>query len=272
MSMDAILVKYDPSGNELWNRSWGAPTLYEAARSVAADSTGAYLTSLKFDFTSMTGNTSLLKFDNDGDALWNSTMTGVEMGGVMALAGQNIYVAGGAQGLNKEEPSCRHEMDLDVIFGIYDNAGAGKWTERWGTTDDDEIAAVAADSSGAYCAGATEAGYNTSSYDTLLIRLDADGRVAWQKKWGGNSSEEATAVALSGGDVFVAGRTESNETPSHLFLIRTDAGGAGWTGIVFPSAGIDYMPYMIIASVAVICAVCTVVVFYIGRKRGLIKE
>ncbi len=58
-------------------------------------------------------------------------------------------------------------------------------------------------------AGVTES-FGAGDYDAWILRLDAEGKIKWQKTYGGAKRDGALAmVEASNGDIIVAGVTES---------------------------------------------------------------
>ncbi|MFH1227586.1 MAG: SBBP repeat-containing protein [Planctomycetota bacterium] len=66
------------------------------------------------------------------------------------------------------------------------------------------------------------------SYDTYLLKYDAEGELRWQRCWGGSGTDWAkAAVAAPDGTIYMAGRTDSfSRNGNDGFLLKYDAKGA----------------------------------------------
>jgi hypothetical protein len=71
------------------------------------------------------------------------------------------------------------------------------------------VHAVAVDSQGSiYCAGWTSS-FGAGWYDTLLLKYDSSGTLAWARTWGGSNDDYLCAVAVTpGGNIYCAGYTQ----------------------------------------------------------------
>lgn len=73
---DAVLIKYDSAGNMLWNRTWGG-NLNDEARDVVVDvSNNVYITGNTYSFGAGESDVMVVKYNPDGNQLWNHTWGG----------------------------------------------------------------------------------------------------------------------------------------------------------------------------------------------------
>jgi len=88
---NAFLVKYDPAGNQIWNRTWSS-TDFSSASGVAVDgNNNIYLSG------STLGDAFLVKYDPAGNQIWNGTWGGSNHDygyGVAVDGNNNIYLSG----------------------------------------------------------------------------------------------------------------------------------------------------------------------------------
>ena len=94
---DLLLVKYDSSGVQQWNRTWGGINS-EHGLGVAVDSSNnAYLVGHTFSFGAGEHDIVLVKYDNSGVQQWNRTWGGTDSEtswGVAAYSSDNVYLVG----------------------------------------------------------------------------------------------------------------------------------------------------------------------------------
>ncbi len=75
---DAVLIKYDKFGNQLWNKTWGGVSV-DGAEAIAIDSKDNVFIAGYTDSFSTNGyrNLFIVKFNNSGKQIWNNTWTGI---------------------------------------------------------------------------------------------------------------------------------------------------------------------------------------------------
>lgn len=147
-----------------------------------------------------------------------------------------------------------YSNDLDIVghHGSIDNPdcwivkldsnGILDWQRSLGGTADDVANSIKQTPDGGYIV----AGYSTSKNfdvtgnhgkeDYWVVRLDGNGKIIWQKSFGGSRSDRAYAVELTGDDGFVvAGYSSSNDgdvtkhhgdtTNTDYWIIKLDSSG-----------------------------------------------
>jgi hypothetical protein len=239
---DAFLIKYDRYGKRLYTRQWGATGAYVNAAGVAVDGNGnVYVTGETdrgLDGHTLVGASDayLIKFDPAGNRRtwqWGAVGDDIYIAGMAIDGSGNVYVAGATRG---GVDGNNWSGGNDVFLSKFDPAG-NRTTQQWGQAGKLTLPfAVAADGDGnAWVVGYTNGEFDgntlTGSYDAFLTRSDAAGnRTTWQ--WGAPGAViYASGVAVHGGNVYVAGNTDSglDGNPmtgnSDVFMAKFDAAG-----------------------------------------------
>ncbi len=227
-----------------WLRQFGGPRADYVA-SVSGDATGIYVagaiaaeTPSPTAFGSQT-DALICKLDRDAREIWSRHFASAERDyatGVCTDA-TGVYVVGraGAALTGKKQLG-----STDVFIGKYDTGGSELWTRQFGTSAQDEAAAVAADGTGIYVVGSTAgvlpAQAAAGGFDAFLRKYDPDGNELWTVQFGTAGSDTASAVTCAADGVYVAGHTsgalpgQSNAGQSDCFLRKYDAQGRElWT-------------------------------------------
>ena len=206
----AFVRKYDPNGAELWTREFGTGRREEVL-AIAVTAAGVYaagdttVTSPPYD----DGFVAHVRANGTmGWSRWLQTGSADRVAAV-AVDPSGIYVAGGTEGVL---PGQTGAGDSDGFLRKFDVDGTELWTRQFGTPAGDEIVAMGLDASGLYLAGTTSGampGQTTAGeLDAFLSKVGLDGQPFWTQQFGTAAYDDALAVAVSGGSVFVAGSTK----------------------------------------------------------------
>jgi hypothetical protein len=205
---DAFLLKYDSSGNLLWNKTWGGSSS-DSGCGIALDGSGnAFITGYTYSFGAGNGDAFLLKYDSSGNLLWNKTWGGSNNDygyGIALDSVGDVFITGRTNSYGAET--------YDVLLVKYDSNGNQIWNKTWGGYNNDYGYGIALDSmSDVFITGSTGStfSYGAGAYDVLLVKYDSNGNQIWNKTWGGSAKDYGRGIALdSSGNAFITGYTES---------------------------------------------------------------
>jgi hypothetical protein len=83
--------------------------------------------------------------------------------------------------------------------------------------------------------------FTGSTSDMVLARLDKNGNLLWQKKYGGTANDQGLSlVSLPSGGFVLCGNTRSYGSGGDVLLVKTDANGDTLWSKVYGTAGDDY--------------------------------
>ncbi len=221
-----FVAKFNPEGDQLWFDDFASGPL-AFANSVATDGAGNVLVAGNAEGTlpgiegEFPGALFVIKYDADGNQLWLQQFqvggTFEEAHAVAVDSERNVLVAGfSKEGSSDSADAFVRKCDLD---------GNEIWTRRFGTESADWAFALAVDADdnvlvGGRTAGALD-GDNAGDDDAFVRQYDADGNELWTQQFGGEDSDEVSALAVdSQGRVFAAGYLRGRpESPGFLRLL-----------------------------------------------------
>lgn len=218
---DIVLIKYDSSGDLLWNRTWGGNSRDDGTEVVVSTTGDVYQVGSTWSYSAGDSDVVLLKYDSSGTLLWYRTWGGTDWDyalGVEVSTMGDIYVTGCTKSYGSG--------DSDIVLLRYDSLGNLIWNKTWGGPDKERGEGVAVSNLGnIYVTGDTQS-YGLRD-DVVLLKYDSSGNLNWCKTWGGNYSELGLGVAVSStGDVYITGDTHSYSTGEcETLLLRYDASG-----------------------------------------------
>lgn len=182
---DALLVKYDPNGNILWQRLLGG-TLDDTGATVAVDrSNNIYVFGHSRSYTTGNADFWITKYNSGGTLQWSRTL-GVAANSEFGVAADvdssdNIYVTGitYSQG----------QGGGDVLLAKYSPAGTLLWQRLYGGSAIDGANGIAIDfSSNVYIAGTTQSA-GAGGADIFVAKYDTNGTLLWQRTLGAANTE-----------------------------------------------------------------------------------
>jgi len=203
--------------NVLWERTYGG----------AGDDRAFYAATVADGFVVVGSSTSfqqdetvawVLKFDHDGNALWNQTFfegAGSEFRHVLDLDNGFLLVG------NVFLPS----GDTNGYVVRVDDAGNLSWNRTLGGENVDKMFSAVETQDGFVLVGLTHSFGNGS--EVWVVKVDSDGSEVWNKTYGGTMEDAGRAVAPTEGNHYVvAGYTNSMGNGDYDFLLlKIDASG-----------------------------------------------
>jgi len=240
---DALILKFSSGGTLLWQKTWGTPT-NDPAQAVAVGSDGSvYVTGSTRNAQTDALDLFVIKLAPDGALVWQKiwgTADGSEEGqGVAVGPDGNIYVAGVAP-----RPADPFQFQFDAVVLKLDPAGTLLWQRAFAAGDVLDARGgvdVAADGS-VYVAGGFQGPLgNRFSNNVIVLKLTADGSLAWARRWGGDSGDfpEDVAVAPDGSIAVVGGSNSFGQGINDAFLLRLEPGGKPLDARTWGGAGIE---------------------------------
>lgn len=253
------VIKLDSGGNVLWQKKYGGDR--EILLSIEATSDNGYIAGIYTDTFGAFQEAHVLKLDGEGNIQWRKnlgsghTRTVKQMpdGGYVVLA--ELSGIGGAiikldgtgtiqwqKGLTGFVPfSMTLTADPGIAtYGMLGNAasvirmttdGTVLWQKKYELANAPSgfsstvppLQSFQTTSDGGFILGGT-IGANYGSEDWAVIRLDAEGNVVWQKKFGGTSNDRLNAIdtAPDGGFLIVG---ELDLIPKKPWILKLDTNG-----------------------------------------------
>jgi hypothetical protein len=210
---DALLIKTDLDGNEVWEKTYGGEE-DDYGYSVRQTSDGGYVVT-----GSTVGGNWLIKTDANGNMVWDRTFGGSGAYSVQQTSDSGYVMVG--------ETWSNSAGGSDVWLVKTDAAGSKEWDRTFGGADMDVGRSVQQTSDGGYIIAGWTNSYGAGDYDFWLVKVDPVGNKTWDRTFGGASWDQAWSVhQTSDGGYIVTGVTDSRGASyADVWLIRTDADG-----------------------------------------------
>jgi hypothetical protein len=218
---DAFVLKFDSSGNLIWNRTWGGSS-YDVGYDISIDSNGnIYVAAETYSYGYAAA---FLKFNSNGDFLWCRTWEGpanYDAAYSIELDNDgNVYLAGTSWYYGPEV----HK----ILLLKFDSSGYLLWSRNWGGSgrDDGSSKSLKADSDGnIYLGGGTL--FGAGDCDALVLKFDTNGNLIWSRTWGGSGFEWTYGLSLGcDGSIYAVGETRSFGAGRDVLLLKYDSSGS----------------------------------------------
>jgi len=236
-SDDMCLVKYDSSGAQQWNLTWGGSS-DDRCYALALDSSeniylGGYTNSFGAGYSDMC----LVKYDSSGAQQWNLTWGGSSDDRCYGLAldsSENIYLAGRTNSFGFGSD--------DMCLVKYDSSGVQQWNVTWGGSSDDRCYGLALDSSENIYLGGHTNSFGNGYYDVFLLKYSSSGELLWNLTWGGYNNDYCYGLTIDSFDnIYLVGATESFGFGSYdAYLIKFNSSGVQQWNLTWRGVNYDH--------------------------------
>jgi hypothetical protein len=210
---DVCLLKFDYEGNLIWFRTWGGED-HDYGYGIYCEEDHIFLTGETRNFGSGESDICILKYDIEGNHLWQSVWGGgaSDTGRDIIVYDRHLYVTGQSESFGEGTSS--------VILLKANLEGEILWNRTWGGFDGDSGRALAALDDRIYITGST-LGPATGSTDACLLEFDKKGNLLWELLWGGEENEQGYGLTISEETVYVTGHTwSSGKGFSDVWLVK----------------------------------------------------
>jgi serine/threonine protein kinase/Tol biopolymer transport system component len=239
---DAFIWKYDGAGSVVWTKQFGT-TADENAEAVSVVGSDAYVVGRTFGtFAGQAsgGNSDAFvsKIEGDGKLIWTRQFgaDGDDVAFQVAADADGVYVVGLVCGSLVDTVSVGA---CDAVVRRYDGAGTVVWTQRFGTSGDDEVMGISIAPGGAYIGGrvcgALPGQMALGGCDAFVAKLDYGGSIVWTRQFGSDQFDDLFEVGSDGGGVYASGRTcgalpgETNSGDCDAYVVKyTGDGNQAW--------------------------------------------
>ena len=230
LNANYVVVKYSPSGDVVWSRTYRDSELGGIPRDMSLDQDGnvyvtgvSYVVSADLTLAPNHGDMVTIKYDADGEQLWLAQYNGIPHGEDESTAlvvdkhGQ-VFVTGFSQGL---------DWDAEIITIAYDDAGRERWVSRyeWPGFGMGHVIALT-DAGDVYVTGSGGQFQNTDGMGIVTIKYDSTGVQQWSTHYkDGGQAWLSRMVLDKEGQIYLAIVSNSNNS---VVIKYDDDGSEVW--------------------------------------------
>lgn len=236
-SADLWIVKLNQNGEKLWDKTYGG-VAEESANAVTETYDGGYvmagMTTTTIDFQE---DAWILKVDSAGEKLWDKTLGGSKADNandIIETSDKGLAACG--------MTSSRGQGFKSIWVAKMDSAGNDLWDNVYRVNEWDVATSLVEGLDGyIYVTGYTRT-YSVIDYDVVLLKLDQQGNLIWQKVFSWGRWDQATSISTTfDNGIVVAGFSRSGKVLSSDFAVtKFDADGNTLWQNIFLRNSLDY--------------------------------
>jgi hypothetical protein len=218
---EAWLVRFDGSGNILWQKKYFVSGSSSNAISIASTSDGGFAVSGLFPNIPASADWMVLKLDANGNMQWQKK-----------LGANNSDGSAGIIEDNRGQPGlvvCGYVYQgayYDAVITKLDMAGTVLWTKKYdfdGRTNWSGPIYKVSDGLIFNAINSTE--WSDSQAQPAVIKTDINGQIIWMKEYVIPNCKDARMTVLPDGGFMMVQQELPHYNPSDLYLMRADAAG-----------------------------------------------
>ncbi len=223
---DACLVKYNNSGTQLWNRTWGGIESEYVSAIVIDSLDNIYVAGKTSSFGAGLEDIFLIKYNSSGIQEWVRIWggnNGEECYSITLDILGNIYITGVTESFGTGTP--------DLFIVKYNNLGILQWSRIWGAENYESDPAIILDSLDNIFLTGTTTNLGTGLPKTCLVKYNSSGKQQWEQIYTGNVWAEFRGITLdSQNNVYITGITADFFGNPDVYLTKYNTlGSQEWT-------------------------------------------
>jgi uncharacterized delta-60 repeat protein len=219
---DVWVLKLDPDGTVAWQKTYGG-VWKDWASSIQQTSDGGYIVAgVTQSFGEGNGDVWVLKLSPDGTVVWQETY-----GGAMADEANSIQQTSDGGYIVAGQTYSVGAGSADVWVLKLNPDGSVAWQKAYGGAGWEMASSIQQTSDGGYIVAGETNSFGAGGSDFWVLKLNADGSVAWQKTYGGASSDGAYSIrrTADGGYVVAGAVGLIGAGDWDVWVLKLDANG-----------------------------------------------
>ena len=218
---DCLVLKFDSDLNLEWQKTYGASG-YEACWSIqqTEPDRGYIALGNTRSFGSGAQAVWLLKLDNSGNVEWQKAYGGaIGEDGVTVRQTSSGYIVGARTNSFGKGNNDFWLLNLDASGNIL-------WQNSYGGPSTEFLYDLELATGGGYILVGQTMSYGAGGNDALVVKVEADGNIAWQKTYGGTLGDWANSVqVVDGGYVIHAETASFGAGQRDVWILKIDENG-----------------------------------------------
>lgn len=186
---DIWVLKLDDNGNILWQKTYGGIS-NDYPRSIFKTLDGGFIITCETEsFGAGLSDVWVIKFDKDGNIVWQKTYGGSNSDSGASIIGttDNGYIVTG-------QTNSYGAGNGDILILKLDNMGNILWQKAYGGVNWEHPVSIIETLNNNYIIVGFTFSFGTGDQDVWVLKLDSEGNIIWQKTYGTPSADMARSM------------------------------------------------------------------------------
>jgi hypothetical protein len=232
---DYWILKLDANGNVTWQKTYGGSD-GEWSPSIQETSDGGFIVvGDTRSYGAGGGDYWILKLDANGNVTWQKTYGGSSIDSARSIketSDGGFIVAGDTR-------------SFGAGYGDYwilklDANGNVTWQKTYGGSYLDVALSIQETFDGGFIVAGYTISYGVGDYDFWILKLDANGDVAWQKTYGGYQRDTALSIQETSDGGFISAGYTDKWGVNNCWILKLDANGNVTWQKIYNGSSHDY--------------------------------
>ncbi|MCW4050851.1 MAG: hypothetical protein NWE89_14060 [Candidatus Bathyarchaeota archaeon] len=219
---DMYIVRTDYDGRVLWENQYGGRD-HDFGYAILRARDGNFVTiGSTSTSTSYDRDVFIVKFGYNGNLIWEREVrsSGYDeaYSAVRSTTG-DMFIAGSTS-------QTMHHIG-DAMLMKTDPNGNLLWRKKYGGILEEDFRSIIATPDGGYLLAGMSQSYGNMNDDVFLVKTDSDGKLLWNKTYGGDGNDRANEIIkCSDGNYLMIGSSDSFTNGEHdIYLVKVDFEG-----------------------------------------------
>ncbi len=143
-----------------------------------------------------------------------------EMEGIVETSDGGFLIVGATDSFSNNDTS-------DVLIVKTDSKGNVEWAKTYGGPNDDDMAIDVKKDGNEYIVAGWTQSFGSGDFDFWVFKIDSNGKVQWEKAYGGAKKEQAWSVnVVSDGYIVTGGTTSFGAGLSDVWILKLNKDGS----------------------------------------------
>jgi len=209
------VLKLDAAGNTVWQEMFGGSHEDYAHRVLQTADGGYIIAGSTYSFGSGNSDIWVLKLTGSGSVSWQKAYggPGYEFGSSIQQTSDGQYVIAGST-----MPSAGNST-ADILVISLDQNGNIVWQKTYAGSQYDSASAIQETPDGGYIVAGGTYSFGAGIEDVLVLKLDVNGNLIWQKTYGGISNDFANDIKKTSDNCYIVAAITYSSFPLGNILI-----------------------------------------------------
>jgi hypothetical protein len=200
---DVLLLKLDTNGNNVWYKHFGGNAWDWGNDLLQLSDNSIIIAGTTQDFFGSSYNMYLIKTDNNGNEIWEQTIRHPDNQITSSIIkSQDAFLILGTS-------SDSSNRDSNIILMKTDLDGHVLWNNQYGGEGRETGYQIIENGNGYLIVGTTNS-YGNGRNDIIVINIDSNGNIIWEKTFGSPSDEEGRSISQVSDTIMITGSTFKN--------------------------------------------------------------